>query len=77
MWANQFREISEVVFILLNWNPAYRQIIELAHQAGCHATILVVGEPHSIQIEQDTENWSEIICFVSADDILSGRIIHI
>jgi len=86
MWANRFREISEVVFILLNWNPTYRQMIELAHQAGCHTTVLMIGEPHGItdlrasrprtagQMPATHEDWDEEIRFVSADEILSGRI---
>lgn len=77
MWINQFREISEVVFILMNWAPTYRQMIELAHQAGCHTTVLMIGEPQNIQSNQGSEDWDETIRFVSAEEILSGHIEHI
>ncbi|MBN2314271.1 MAG: DUF58 domain-containing protein [Sedimentisphaerales bacterium] len=76
-WIRQFREISEVVFILMNWTPTYRHMIELAYQAGCHTTVLMIGEPQNIQSNQDSENWDEKIRFVSADEILSGHIEHI
>ena len=75
IWANQFREISEVVFILMDWNPSYRQMIELTHQAGCHTTVLMIGEPQRIHVTH--EDWGEKIRFVSADEILSGSIEHI
>lgn len=71
--ANPFHEISEVVFILLSWNPTYRYMIELAHHAGCHTTILMIGKPQ-IPIDQESEDWGEKIRFVSADEILSGYI---
>ena len=38
-------EISEVIFVLLHWDPTYQQLAELAEQAGCHCTVIVVGEP--------------------------------
>jgi uncharacterized protein (DUF58 family) len=73
-WINRFREISEVVFILLNWNATYHQLIQLALQAGCHTTVLLIGEPHEIRIDQDGEGWTEDIRFLSASEILSGRV---
>ena len=38
-------EISEVIFIVLHWDRTYRQLAELAEQAGCHCTVIAVGEP--------------------------------
>jgi len=76
IWANQFREISEVVFILLNWNQTYRQLIELACQAGCHTTVLLIGELPE-QNDQDGDDWSEKVRFLSADEILTGHIEHL
>ena len=41
--ANRFYEISEVVFILLKWDNAYRQLLELADRAGCHCKVLLIS----------------------------------
>jgi uncharacterized protein (DUF58 family) len=37
-------EISEVIFIVLQWDRTYQQLAEWAEQAGCHCTAIVVGE---------------------------------
>lgn len=76
-WTNQFHEISEVIFILLNWNQTYRQLIELARQASCHTTVLLIGEPRGIHTDQNGEVHSENIRVISPDEILSGHIEHI
>ncbi|MCU0913862.1 MAG: DUF58 domain-containing protein [Planctomycetes bacterium] len=35
-------EISEAVFILQSWDSTYQPLIELAEQAGCHCTVIIV-----------------------------------
>lgn len=77
LWINRFHEISEVVFILMNWSKTYHQLIQLALQSGCHTTILLIGEPHEIHIDQDSVDWAENIRFLSADEILSGHVEYI
>jgi len=72
--ANRFYEISEVVFILLKWDKAYRQMLELAGQAGCHCTVLMIGESSRMHLDEDNVNWPENVRFLSPDDILTGRI---
>ena len=79
--ANRFYEISEVVFILLKWDKAYRQpteclttLLELAGQAGCHCTVLLIGQPGRIHLDEDNVGWPENVRFLSADDILTGQI---
>jgi len=42
---DRLSEISEIVFIVLHWDRAYRQVAQWAEQAGCHCTVMVVGEP--------------------------------
>jgi hypothetical protein len=51
--ANRFYEISEVVFILLKWDKAYRHLLELAGQAGCHCTVLLIGRSSGSQTSVD------------------------
>ncbi len=79
--ANRFSEISEVVFILLKWDKAYRQstecltaLLELAGQAGCHCTVLLIGQSGRIPVDEDNLSWTENVRFLSADDILTGQI---
>ncbi|MBA7694145.1 hypothetical protein ES703_102752 [subsurface metagenome] len=72
--ANRFYEISEVVFILLKWDKAYRQLLELAGKAGCHCTVLLIGQSGRMPVVQDNLSWTENARFLSADDILTGQI---
>jgi len=79
--ANRFYEISEVVFILLSWDKAYRRstgcltaLLELAGQAGCHCTVLKIGRSSRMHVGQDNVSWTENVRFLSPDDILTGRI---
>jgi len=58
--ADRFYEISEVVFIQLCWDKAYRQstgcltaLLELAGQAGCHCTVLQIGEAGRMHVAQE------------------------
>ena len=69
IWTNRFSEISEVHFIVLNWNETYRQLFELAHQAGCHTTVLLISEPNGTD-----KDWPENVQLLSPDEILSGHI---
>ena len=79
--ANRFYEISEVVFILLSWDKAYRQptgcltaLLELAGKAGCHCTVLMIGQSSRMNMDEDNVSWTENVRFLSADDILTGQI---
>lgn len=36
--------VSEIVFVLLHWDHTYQQLAQWAEQAGCHCTVIVVGE---------------------------------
>ncbi len=69
IWANQLREISEIILIVLSWNETYQQFTELARQAGCDTTVLVVGERDGTH-----EDRLENIQFLCPDEILSGHI---
>jgi len=72
--ANRFSEISEVVFILLKWDKAYRRLLELAGQAGCHCTVLLIGQSGRMNVDEDNLSWTENVRLLSADDILTGQI---
>ncbi len=83
----RFPEISEAVFILLRWDDTYRHTLELADRAGCHSTVVVVGEPDAGRgnapglTETDGAGAGAFpygdIRFLSADEILAGRVAHL
>lgn len=72
--ADRFYEASEVFFILLNWDTAYRQLMELAEAAGCRTRVLLIGESPAMDAGKDNMNWAGDIQFLSPDEILTGRI---
>jgi hypothetical protein len=72
--TDRFYEISEVVFILLSWDEAYRQLLELAGRAGCHSTVLVIGDSGRMHVDEDNVDWTGNVRFLSADEILTGRM---
>jgi len=70
----RLQEISEIVFILLQWDGTYKPLVQLADRAGCHCTTIVVGEPGRQNGEEDAVWWAGDVRFVSADAILKGRV---
>ncbi len=72
--ADKFNEISEVFFIFLNWNEASWRLVELAGQAGCQSTVLLVGLTDQTHSYRDYLGRTGNIHILSADDILAGQI---
>jgi uncharacterized protein (DUF58 family) len=68
---DRLQEISEIVFIVLRWDETYRRLVEWAHRAGCHTTVAIIGPPEAAALEGD---WTGDIRFISADDVLAGRM---
>jgi len=64
-------EISEIVFIVLHWDSMYQRLAEWAQRAGCHTTVVVIGRPNAAATDED---WAGDVRFLSADDILAGRV---
>jgi hypothetical protein len=50
LWEDRLEEISEVIFVVLRWDGTYQRLAQMAEQAGCHCTVMVVGEP-------DASDW--------------------
>jgi len=75
--ADRLHQISEVVFILSGWKKAYRQLLELASQAGCHSTVFVVGEAGIIDLDRHKMAWTENIQILSPDEILTEQAINL
>jgi len=74
MLTDRFSEISEVVFILLNWSEQYQQLLDRVQQAGCHSTVLVIGASGELHVDRDIANRAANVRFLSPDDILTGQI---
>ncbi len=68
---DRLTEISEIVFIVLRWDDMYRRLVEWADRAACHTTVVVIGEPDEEILAQE---WAGQIRFVSAQDVLAGRV---
>jgi uncharacterized protein (DUF58 family) len=82
-------EVSEAIFILLHVDDMYRQLLEQADRAGCHCTVVVVGEldREAGDRAQRAENGtgraplSSVFCppssehrLVAPEEILAGRV---
>ena len=63
-----------VFFILLKLNKAYRNLIELANQAGCRCNVLLIGEPGQMPADDDNISWTSNVRYLSPDEILTGQI---
>jgi len=71
---SQFPRISEVFFILLRPNKAYRHLLQLANQAGCHCNVLLIGESGKMNVDEDNMRWNGNVRYLSPDEILTGQI---
>lgn len=72
--VDRFYEISEVFFILLSLDKAHLQLLELASQAGCHSTVLLIGESGEMHVDKDNVSWTGNVQFLSANEILKEQI---
>ncbi len=71
---SQFPRISEVFFILLRPNKAYRHLLELANQAGCRCNVLLISESGQMNVDEDNMRWNGDVRYLSPDEILTGQI---
>jgi uncharacterized protein (DUF58 family) len=71
---SQFPRISEVFFILLRPNKAYRHLLHMANKAGCHCNVLLIGESGQMNEEEVDMRWVSNVRYLSPDEILTGQI---
>jgi len=69
-----FSEISEAVFILLNWNETYRDLIRMAEIEGCQCKVFLIDGANRASFERGDASWSGEIQFLSSEDILAERV---
>ena len=72
--TERFYGISEVIFILLSWNTMYRQLLELAGQAGCHSTVLLIDSSRGMHVDQDNADFPGNVRLLPPEKILAGQI---
>jgi len=71
---SRFTRISEAFFILLSPNKAYRHLLQMANQAGCHCNILLIGKSGRMRVDDDNMSWTSKVRHLSPDEILAGHI---
>jgi uncharacterized protein (DUF58 family) len=72
--ADRLYEISHVVFVLLRWGETYRPLLEAADRAGCHCTVVLVGDGETADAGAQEIRWFGDVQRVEPDDVLDGRI---
>lgn len=71
---SQFPRISEVFFILLRLNKAYRRLIELVRKAGCNCNVLIIDQSSRMNVDYHNMSWTSKLRYLSPEEILTGQI---
>jgi len=72
---DRFREMSQVVFILLDWTQTNQRLVELAQRAGCHCAVVLIGDPVAARVSEDrVPMWAGTVRVLSPHEILSGQV---
>ncbi len=73
--ADRFHEMSQVVFILLDWTTMNQRWVELAQRAGCHCTVVLIGDPAAARVSEDLmPAWAGTVRVLSPQEVLSGKV---
>ncbi|MCP4589201.1 MAG: hypothetical protein GY842_00515 [bacterium] len=72
--ADRFYEITEAVFILLDWDSTYARLVELAARARCRTTVFLVAPSAKHPGRMDEASWADVVKVVSPDEVLKGRM---
>ncbi|MHC4570187.1 MAG: hypothetical protein ACYTE3_31100, partial [Planctomycetota bacterium] len=72
--ADHFYEVSEVIFVLLNWDEAYEQLLDKAAAAGCDSTVFIIDGADRVGDRLSLATRPGNVRFISADEVLTGRI---
>jgi len=72
--ADRFYEITEAVFILLDWDSTYARLVELAARARCHTTVFLVAPSAEHPDRMADASWADVVKVVSPDEVLGGRM---
>ena len=72
--ADHFCEVSELIFVLLNWDEACEQLLDRATGAGCHNTVLMIDGSDRAAGRLSLATRPGNVRFISPDEVLTGRI---
>jgi uncharacterized protein (DUF58 family) len=73
--ADRFYQMSQVIFILLRWTRTNQQLVEFAERAGCHCTVVLIGESTGLRAKEGPiPTWAGIVRVLSPQEVLSGEI---
>jgi uncharacterized protein (DUF58 family) len=73
--ADRLPEMSQVVFILLDWSDTNRRLIERAERAGCYCTIVRIGDPGESRAGvHPMPAWAGSVRTVWPQEVLSGQL---
>ena len=73
--ADRLQEMSQVVFILLDWTETGRQLVELAERAGCYCTVVLIRKPGASRPNETLiPAWAGTVRNVTPQEVLSGQV---
>ncbi|MHC4119374.1 MAG: DUF58 domain-containing protein [Planctomycetota bacterium] len=67
-------EVSEAVFVLLNWDEAYEQLVDKAVAAGCRTTVLMIDGSDRAHEKPSPAHRPENVRFLCPREVLKGQV---
>lgn len=72
--ADHFYEVSEVIFVVLDWDDAYEQLLGRAAGAGCHVTVLSIDGSERAERPGNASRPPGRVRFISPEEVIAGRV---
>ena len=72
--THRLYDMSEVVFILLNWDETSWQLLEMAARSGCHSRVLLVTSSPETVAEGKDARWIDLVRIISPEAVLAGHL---
>lgn len=73
--SDRLPQMSQVVFVLLDWSDVNRRLVETAERSGCYCTVVRVAAPGSPREDNSPiPAWAGNVRVVTPRDVLSGQV---
>lgn len=72
--SHRLYDMSEVVFVLLNWDETSWQLLEMAARSGCHSRVLLVTSAPETVAEGKEARWVDLVRIISPEAVLAGHL---
>ncbi len=72
--THRLYDMSEVIFILLNWDPTNWELLEMAARSGCHNRVLLVASAPETVAEGKDSRWIDLVQIISPESVLAGHL---